>query len=123
MKILALSLLALTLSLPAFAESLLCTVKVSTETVSEDRLTLQSGAAAQFGSLDGYRFIVTSLGSDRYELQVYDASVPARNYAEGTLRSSGDVLKWTYWSESSLLEAACSNLGTHSLSGARFLKK
>ena len=43
MKTLLASAIALSFSLPAAAETLLCTVKASTETVSEDRLELASG--------------------------------------------------------------------------------
>jgi hypothetical protein len=107
MKKITLALISFALSVPAFAEPLVCTVRTSTQLVSEDLLDVASGQAGKFGYLEGYTFTVTNLGSAKFEVQVFDASAPARGYAEGSLKSADDQVKWTYWSRDVLLEAAC----------------
>ncbi len=89
------------------ADSLMCTVKMSTEIVSEDEVIAPLGIAKSFGELDPYRFKITKLGDAQFEVEVFDPSLPARSYSQGILRQAGDEVKWAFWSSDVLLDVAC----------------
>ena len=107
MKKLALTLIGFTLCAPALAENLLCSIKLNTEKVSEQRREVASGEAAAFGVVDGYRFKVTNQGGSKFEIEVFDPTIPARHYATGSLKDSTDVVQWSFWSQDVILDASC----------------
>ena len=88
-------------------DSLTCSVRMSTELVLEEEVVVPTGSTKVFGNIDAYRFKITNLGSTKYELEIFDGTLPARSYSQASLRQSEDEIKWTFWSSDVLLEASC----------------
>lgn len=91
----------------SFAEELICQVKVNTQTVSEQKLTVPANASIPYAEVEGFRMKINNHGASKFELEIFDPSVPSRGYAEGSLKDAKDELKWTLWTRDILLETAC----------------
>jgi hypothetical protein len=91
----------------AFAEVVLCKVKVNTAEVSLKKVDVKVGDSEVFAENSGFRFRVKNYGMGKFELDVFDPATPSRNYAEGLLKSATDEVGWALWTRDILLEASC----------------
>lgn len=91
----------------AYSEELFCTVSVNLETVAETEFNLEVSERTKYVDAGDFVFYVKNMGDSKFELEVFDGSVPSRSYALGILRNATDDLKWSLWTRDILLETSC----------------
>ncbi|NUM88948.1 MAG: hypothetical protein HUU37_07075, partial [Bdellovibrionales bacterium] len=89
---------------------LLCEVREAGDLVMERRVSVGDRATVDVGEAGALRMKVSHRGGSVFEVEVFDPSLPARSYAEGTLREMGDRVTWSFWSRDALRSAGCRRL-------------
>ncbi len=89
------------------SEEVFCTVKVNLETVAETQFNIGATERLMYVQAEDFAFYLANKGQSKFELEVFDGSVPSRSYAQGVLRALTDELTWTLWSRDILLETSC----------------
>ncbi|MEZ0392566.1 MAG: hypothetical protein ACAH59_10135 [Pseudobdellovibrionaceae bacterium] len=94
-------------SLIAKAETLSCQVHKNTALVFTQELTVDPKSQVKIGELEGYRFYLNHLGSQKFEIETFDPNGPARFYSAGFLTSVDQILELTNWTRDILLSITC----------------
>jgi hypothetical protein len=94
-------------SFAAHAEDLLCQTSTSTQVISEQVVTVAEHEKVKFEEQVGFSLMVHNLGHSQFELEIFDANGESRSYATGFLHSKDDILAWSIWSRTVLLETSC----------------
>lgn len=90
------------LSTNLFAETVYCQAKLSTQTIWETKVELNS-QKVKVGEVEHYQIFLKQ-NSNNYSLEIYDPMTPSRQYAEGSLEKG---LSWALWTRDILLEVKC----------------
>lgn len=91
----------------AQAQSFECFGYASTQLIFQQKVNLAKQPQVALPKLAALTTKLQALGSDVFELEIFDPNIPARSYASGKMASAKDFLKWTYWDRESLLEIKC----------------
>lgn len=102
-----LTFLLLGFSLPIMAEDINCVAKKNTEMIWEEVVPVETGKKVRVGTVDEFQIFLNANNKRHFEIEVFDSSTPSRQYASGQLANSEQVLSWTLWSRSILLEVNC----------------
>lgn len=109
MKLALLLLSFFTFSASAKDLQLDCELSHNKSTVFTRSLSLKAGQKnVTVGSYDLFDVIVSSLGQNKIELQIYNASEPSRSYASGMLTDKSSEVSMALWTREFLMEASCS---------------
>ncbi len=107
------SLLVFTLTSTAFAKEyqLKCTAKHNLDLIFDTEVTLKDTDKNKLlGTYEGFDFILSSLGQDILELQVFNGYEPSRIYSTSKFSKSGDFVEQSVWKRDYLLDVRCTHL-------------
>ncbi|PIK15137.1 MAG: hypothetical protein CES88_00060 [Halobacteriovorax sp. JY17] len=100
-------LLALVSSISISAREFNCNIKMNGEEVHNTSFKVSAGESIKFADSPSLKFYLKSMKDDKFELQAYDVEKASRTYAIGKVRESGDILNYTLWTRSALIESEC----------------
>jgi uncharacterized protein YgiB involved in biofilm formation len=109
MKTLITALTTLFITAPAYTITLDCSGIHNTKTIYTQRINLDGRSRGEV-NLPLLAYVtpkIKSMGNNQYEIEVFNANVPARYYSTAVLKTAGDFVKWASWDREAIFEIAC----------------
>lgn len=89
------------------AVDLNCLIKDAGQVVVERKIEVSDQQKLLFFEYKDFRFEVTNFNNTDFEIEVYDANVPARTYSKSRLINKGDYVSWSLWTRYASLDMEC----------------
>ncbi len=96
-------------SLPTFAADFHCRYFWNLQEIHQSDVSIKDGAKdVEIAEVEEYRFFITSLNQERYELQALNSIEPTRTYAVARVTKDSPELGLVIWKREHILEVNCS---------------